>query len=335
MKNFEIHENPNKLVLAGLFAALGLVLPFVTGHALGMRGTILLPMHFAVLLCGLICGAKYGALCGALVPILSNVLTGMPPTVPMLPALVCELSLYGALSGWAYKTRKLSVYVSMLISIVVGRITNALVLAAMLGLCSGGFKALAAFYSVVSGLPGIMFQFALVPFIVNFAEKNLLRAARRSNALPDGPLDKARALIASGDISCVVIKDGVIIHTADGRGVSPVLALYQKEPEKLKGSFLVDRIIGKAGAMILCLGGVGAVFAEVMSVSADRYLAEHGIPHSCGRCVDMISNREGNGICPIERSVLDTDDAHEGYESILATVKVLMAKKAAAEKTAS
>ena len=44
-----------KLTLSALFLALGLVLPFLTGQ-IPTIGSMLLPMHIPVLLCGLICG---------------------------------------------------------------------------------------------------------------------------------------------------------------------------------------------------------------------------------------------------------------------------------------
>ena len=47
--------------LSAVFIALGLILPFLTGQ-IQQIGSMLLPMHIPVLLCGLICGWKYGLL---------------------------------------------------------------------------------------------------------------------------------------------------------------------------------------------------------------------------------------------------------------------------------
>jgi len=63
-----------------------------------------------------------------------------------------------------------------------------------------------------------------------------------------------------------------------------------------------------------------------MSVSAKSYLKAHGIKAEHGVCVDMISNRAGNGICPIERSVIDEDDAAAGLAKIAETLAVLANK---------
>jgi len=123
-------------------------------------------------------------------------------------------------------------------------------------------------------------------------------------------------LIRTQVISCVVIHDEAVVHTADGRGVAPLLELYNKEREKLKDSCIVDRIIGKAAAMILQLGEVKSVYGEVMSVAARDYLTKQGIPFRYGRCVEVISGQSGSGICPIESSILDIDDPVAGLAAM-------------------
>lgn len=47
------------LVLAAMFLALGIILPFFTGQ-IPQIGNMLLPMHLPVFLCGLICGCPTG-----------------------------------------------------------------------------------------------------------------------------------------------------------------------------------------------------------------------------------------------------------------------------------
>ena len=62
-----------KLVFCAICVALCVVLPMAF-HALG-SGTVFLPMHVPVLLCGLVCTWPYGVVCGLLGPLLSSVLT--------------------------------------------------------------------------------------------------------------------------------------------------------------------------------------------------------------------------------------------------------------------
>ena len=138
---------------------------------------------------------------------------------------------------------------------------------------------------------------------------------------------QALQLIDSGEASCVVVQNGDIVHAACGRGVSPLLALYQNEPQKLKDAFVFDKIIGKAAAVILVLGGTQKVYGAVMSLAGEKYLKEHRLALEYGSLVDSILNVKKDGVCPIEHSVLDVDDLQQCYKRIVDTVKVLQEKK--------
>ena len=79
MKHSNFKTDVHNLVLAAMFLALALVLPFLTGQ-IPQIGGMLLPMHLPVFLCGLICGWRYGAVVGLVVPAAAAwLLFGMPP----------------------------------------------------------------------------------------------------------------------------------------------------------------------------------------------------------------------------------------------------------------
>ena len=69
------------IALSGLFIALGIVLPFLTGQIPNI-GRMLLPMHIPVLLCGFVCGWPFGLIVGFVTPLLRSVMFGMPPLFP-------------------------------------------------------------------------------------------------------------------------------------------------------------------------------------------------------------------------------------------------------------
>ena len=169
-----------QLVLAGLFTALGVVLPMAF-HAVPNAGSILLPMHIPVLLCGLVCGWYYGLACGILGPILSHLFTGMPPAA-ILPSMVCELAIYGLLAGlifWLVRTGKLvlDLYIGLVGAMIGGRIIYGIVNALIF---SAGNYSLSAWAtaSFVTALPGIIIQLVLLPAIVLALSKARLIEAR-------------------------------------------------------------------------------------------------------------------------------------------------------------
>ncbi len=154
-----------RLVLSGLFLAMGFALPQLF-HLFG-AGSAFSPMHIPVLLCGFVCGAPYGAICGFLLPYLSSAITGMPPLFPMAVAMSLELCAYGALSGLFYRRLNWNVYLALVAAQLIGRAVFGAAMAAMLA-ASGGSYTFAAFISsaFVSSLPGIILQLVLVPAVV-------------------------------------------------------------------------------------------------------------------------------------------------------------------------
>ena len=69
------------LALGAMFLAIGIILPFFTGQ-IPQVGSMLLPMHIPVFLCGLVCGWKYGTAVGLVLPLMRSMLFTMPPMYP-------------------------------------------------------------------------------------------------------------------------------------------------------------------------------------------------------------------------------------------------------------
>ena len=90
-----------KLVSCALCIAIGVLLPMAF-HVIPNGGSIFLPMHIPVLICGLFCGAPYGLACGIITPFLSSMTTGMPPAM-ILPQMMIELAVYGLVTGLCEK----------------------------------------------------------------------------------------------------------------------------------------------------------------------------------------------------------------------------------------
>lgn len=77
----------------------------------------------------------------------------------------------------------------------------------------------------------------------------------------------------------MLCKNGEVI-TSDGRGVSSMLG-FIREGKDFAGYCAADRVVGRAAAMLFVKAGVRAVFADVMSVGAERLLKAHGIETGC------------------------------------------------------
>jgi len=156
-----------KVVFTAVCIALCVVLPMAF-HTIQNAGTIFLPMHIPVLLCGLMCGWPFGFICGLLGPILSSLLTGMPPAA-MLPSMMVECAAYGCVTGLMMKfvhTGKAipDLYIGMVVAMVVGRVLAGLAKSLIFSPGTAPFAWVTT--SLVAGIPGIVIQLILIPLVV-------------------------------------------------------------------------------------------------------------------------------------------------------------------------
>ena len=165
----------NRLTLTALFLALGLVLPFLTGQ-IPQIGNMLLPMHFPVFLCALICGWQYGFGLGLLLPLLRSFIFGMPYLYPTAIAMAFELAAYGLIAGLIYgylRPQNIKpLYISLVASMIGGRIIWGIVQTLLMGLGGNAFGFAAFMTSAVfNAVPGIIAQLILIPLIMMALDK--------------------------------------------------------------------------------------------------------------------------------------------------------------------
>lgn len=163
-------SSPTKnLVLAAMFLALGLVLPFLTGQ-IPQIGSMLLPMHLPVFLCGLICGWQYGGLVGFVMPLMRSALFTMPPMYTAI-AMAFELAAYGLIAGLLYSRSPwqcvVALYRSLLIAMVGGRIVWGAARLLLSGLAGQAFGWQIFFAGAfLNAIPGIVLQLILIPALM-------------------------------------------------------------------------------------------------------------------------------------------------------------------------
>jgi riboflavin transporter FmnP len=158
---------PRRIAYTSLFLALAVLLPVVF-HQFGIAGRIFLPMHIPVLICGFTAGPVAGIIVGILAPFLSHLLTSMPPAYAV-PLMTMELALYGLVAGLVYERLHINIYLSLLVAMVAGRLAFALgliILGKFVELPYGPLEFFAASGVVVTGLPGIIVQFVVIPPVV-------------------------------------------------------------------------------------------------------------------------------------------------------------------------
>lgn len=179
----KVLENQNKLLqilsttkakyIVGtiLLSGIGITLPRIFHVLAGSNaGATFLPMHIAVLIAALTFGITSSTVVAGSSIIFSYLLTGMP-SIARLPYMLIELVIYAVLLSICNK--KFNSYVSLMITIILGRVLYAGVLAVAihgLGLPTYGISVIE---SIKVGLPGIILQLAFVLVIAKAIKKGV------------------------------------------------------------------------------------------------------------------------------------------------------------------
>lgn len=163
--------NTKNIVLAGLLIAIGLIVPSIF-HTTGINGRVFLPMHIPVLLGGFLLSPLYALLVGMITPLVNSLLTGMPPLFPTAIIMMFELGAYGLIASYVYRKFKMPLIISLILSMVAGRLVASLV--TYIFVLAFSLKIDPIFIltgGVIFALPGIIIQIILIPVLMHGIEK--------------------------------------------------------------------------------------------------------------------------------------------------------------------
>ena len=124
------------------------------------------------------------------------------------------------------------------------------------------------------------------------------------------------------DLNLIILKDDVTVFKSSREGMQPLLeAIHSLDPATLRDSIVVDKIVGKAAALLISYFKAKEVHCSVMSIRAREVLKRYEIKYYYERIISEIMNRLGTGICPFEEAVLDVDEPEKGYDRISTKLK--------------
>ena len=117
------------------------------------------------------------------------------------------------------------------------------------------------------------------------------------------------------NITCTVIH-GDQTYTSELTGLRPLMNWLHQSPEIFEGSCVIDKVVGKASAMLLTYGGVKRIHGKLMSRPADEFLTARGIEHSYDVLTDYILNQDQSDMCPMEKRVKDLKEPEEAFAAL-------------------
>jgi len=105
----------------------------------------------------------------------------------------------------------------------------------------------------------------------------------------------------------------VVFHN---QGVKDLFNLVSTQRNMLEGAYVADRVIGRGAALLLVIGHVNQVFAQLISEQAVKVLQAAEIKTDFANMVPNIINREGSDICPVEKLTMNVTDPEVALEKI-------------------
>ncbi len=156
-------------------------------------------------------------------------------------------------------------------------------------------------------------------FVKGFESQRMVRPISEEDLIAE------MVAVMQREASVVIAKDGVIVAKEQGRGISPILKLFDEG--KLARGVVVDKVIGRAAAAICVEGKAKRVHAILAAEGAAEILSAAGIKLTAEKTVPVILNHAKDGSCPMEAAVKDMTDTKAMIVKVRETLSKLKADK--------
>lgn len=121
--------------------------------------------------------------------------------------------------------------------------------------------------------------------------------------------------IKSGDSLNVYHGDRLIFSSSE-KMLLPLLQYIKEYASRCQDVVVMDKIVGRAAAMLLVKACCYEVFSPLASERALEILDRHKILHYFSRVVPVILKPGTEEICPMEKLSSGMDDAEEFYNTV-------------------
>lgn len=141
---------------------------------------------------------------------------------------------------------------------------------------------------------------------------------RREDAVSGADSSSQMDILRKRGLSLRVLDRDVPLFESDGGGMKPLLAAIRLlGRSRLRGTIVVDKIVGKAAALLMAYFRPRQVYCGTLSQRAEGILTRYGIPYHAEQTVPEICRPGSDDLCPFERAVLDVENPLEGYRRLV------------------
>ena len=126
-------------------------------------------------------------------------------------------------------------------------------------------------------------------------------------------IERAVALLRSGDYTIAILTSSGEAITSRERGVATLMRLLAERAEVLRGAVVADKVVGRAAAALFVVGGCRRLHTAVLSRAGEEMLRGSAVEYTYDILTEAIINRRGDGFCPMEMVTAEAKSAEEAY----------------------
>jgi hypothetical protein len=120
------------------------------------------------------------------------------------------------------------------------------------------------------------------------------------------------------DLSLRILVGNKSLFESRKSGMFPLLeALSMFGRSKLRGTIVIDKIVGRAAALLLAYFKPKEIYCRTISQRAEEILYRYGIAYYAEDVVSEIYRPGNVEICPFEQAVLEVKTPLQGYRRIV------------------
>ena len=129
-------------------------------------------------------------------------------------------------------------------------------------------------------------------------------------------MQQLKEMLAYDDVRGVVCSLTGEVIEFHNPGVKDLFNLVATRQQVLEGASVADRVIGRGAALLLVLGRIERVFAQLISSQAVQVFQDADIRVDYETIVPNIINRDGTDICPVEKLTMSISQPELAFEKI-------------------
>jgi len=128
--------------------------------------------------------------------------------------------------------------------------------------------------------------------------------------------------LTRNNLSLLVEKNGEVLYTSEAPRLKPLFACILEQGDAMQESLVIDKVIGRAAALLCVYAGVSAVVTPLASETAKSVLAEHNIPLYADKVTPRILNQEQTDLCPMEKMSLNFDSPEAFFNHLSGVIQI-------------